>query len=161
MTEQLEAEDLTPAGWPRPVVDGWPIPWVSPAHALATMDIPRLRRAASGKICAVCGLDHQPTDAAYIVVSGPKPPHDVETLAQAMDNAVMHLRCLKLAVGKCPTLLRMIRENRLLVLEVISEDTVFEEPPEDFLSQKMTTRFPVTRCKVVASSDGARLVFRD
>lgn len=147
-----DESDMTPAGWPRPIVDGWPIPWVSPAHTLAAMDVDRLAEAATGKVCAVCGEAHGPADPVYIVVNGPEPPFSANTLAQAMDSAVMHKRCLQLATGKCPTLLRLIAEGRMLVLEVIAGDAEPHRPDEE-----IAVRFPITRCKVVGRSYNGHL----
>lgn len=101
---------LTRAGWPRPIVDGWPIPWISPSDDLASMNGPRLVAAASGSVCAVCGGDYFDDEIAYALIKEIDVPESLEGVGvQAMDGAFMHERCLRLAAGRCPKL-RSLRE---------------------------------------------------
>lgn len=101
---------LTRAGWPRPVIGGWPIPWVSPAENLAEMQGARLLAAASGAICAVCGCDYAEDEVAFALVKESELPESPDGMeVQAMDGAIMHERCLRLAVGRCPRL-RALRD---------------------------------------------------
>src|SRR3990167_4671270 len=96
-----ERVKLTEAGWPRPIVDGWPIPWVSPPNDLSTMDPDREAICASGKICAVCG---EPNNSeSYILVKSKSAPKNLSRIrVEAMDNGILHRKCLLLALERCP-----------------------------------------------------------
>lgn len=100
---------LTRSGWPRPVLNGWPIPWVSPSGNLALMDEARMVACATGAICAVCGLDYDDGEVAYALVKRrDELPADLTGGAvKAMDNAVMHRRCLLLSLKRCPRLAQL------------------------------------------------------
>lgn len=117
---------LTRAGWPRPVVGGYPVPWVSPSDDLASMDSQREVAAASGEVCAVCGGDYAPDELHYLLVNeppgpppSPSPGHRV--LARAMDSGILHRRCLRLAVAVCPRLLALRAAGELVVLRARRE----------------------------------------
>ncbi len=108
------SDRLTRAGWPRPVINGLPIPWVSPINNLASMSAARAAACASGAICAVCGGDYQDGEAAYVLVRSEGLAPDLSTTnIRAMDNGVLHQRCLKLALKRCPEL-RRLRQASLL-----------------------------------------------
>lgn len=112
---------LTVAGWPRPIVDGWPVPWVSPSNALAIMDDARAAACASGAICAVCGGGFGEGETAYAIVRQEGVAPDLATVdVQPMDNGVLHRRCLLLAAAKCPALLRLQSEGFLVFVRVPS-----------------------------------------
>lgn len=112
----LDQYELTPAGWPRPVVNGWPIPWVAPISDLGEVNEGRQLASVGGANCQVCGLDFPWGDHAYgFVYSGdeslPEPEvgmfmsEIVESAAQPiffLDGAIMHERCVKLSAAKCP-----------------------------------------------------------
>ena len=108
---------LTEAGWPRPVVGGLPIPWVSPPDDLATMSGARMLAAATGAVCAVCGLGHQDDGEAYALArsdAGAWPPDPATMELRPMDQAAaMHRECLLLALRYCPRL-RALREQGVL-----------------------------------------------
>lgn len=109
---------LTKAGWPRPIVDGWPIPWVSPSDDLSTMNSPRADACASGAICAVCGEGYSEGEPAYAVVMADATPADLTTVkVRPMDNAVMHQRCALLALKHCPRLIRLRKEGSLQLVK--------------------------------------------
>jgi hypothetical protein len=95
---------LTKSGWPRPVVEGFPIPWVSPSEDLSTMHPGRAAACASGAICAVCGEGFGEGDQAIALVKSDNVPALKTVLVQAMDNAFMHHRCARLALSVCPKL---------------------------------------------------------
>ena len=113
---------LTPAGWPRPRVDGWPIPWVSPPDNLAIMDSARHQAGCTGAVCAVCGEGYPGPVDAYILINTSEtglPPEDRSgTELTAMDNAVMHERCVRLALAWCPTLKALVEAGHLVVVRV-------------------------------------------
>lgn len=98
---------LTRAGWPRPMVGGYPIPWVSPPEDLSTMSPARMDACATGAICAVCGGDYEDGEEAFAFVHSVEKPEvgpDESLAVQAMDNAIMHERCARLAMKVCPRL---------------------------------------------------------
>src|SRR5690349_14585779 len=95
---------LTKAGWPRPVVDGWPIPWVSPSDDLSSMNSARAAACASAAICAVCGEGFDHDEECYALVQSDNAPALETVLVQAMDNAFMHRKCVRLALSVCPKL---------------------------------------------------------
>lgn len=110
---------LTKAGWPRPIVDGWPIPWVSPSEDLSEMHLARSAACASGAICAVCGEGYAEDEEAYALVTGTdaERPVDMSSVeVRAMDNGILHKRCALLAMTACPKLKSMIEEGRLTVV---------------------------------------------
>ena len=121
---------LTAPGWPRPVIGGWPVPWVSPPEDLSAMDAARKLALLDTRTCQVCGVCHNPGDVVYMCVDTPvgadglsvDRPEDA-TAAVPMDEALMHERCMRLAVGSCPRLLRLQRESRLLVVSVVVDGT--------------------------------------
>jgi hypothetical protein len=132
---------LTTAGWPRPIIDGFPIPWVSPVENLGKTDPDRILETKERSLCQVCGEPFSDSEDELVVVfvdGGPKSQKplgsvDLEkVLCRAMDDAVMHLRCAKLAAGRCPCLRRLREEKRFMALvgsvsEVKEYDTDEEE----------------------------------
>jgi hypothetical protein len=109
---------LTRAGWPRPIVDGHPVPWVSPSDELAKMDSARATACASGAICAVCGGDYDDNENAYVLVNSKDKPKDISTVGVlAMDNGILHKRCAQLALARCPKLRSLTSEGALKVVK--------------------------------------------
>jgi hypothetical protein len=106
---------LTRSGWPRPIVGGWPIPWVSPSDELATMNQARLAAAASSAVCAVCGTDFAADEKAFACVRAEAAGNPKKHGVRPMDSATMHRRCILLATSMCPTL-KELREKGLLYL---------------------------------------------
>lgn len=110
---------LTRSGWPRPIVDGWPIPWVSPAENLSAMDDARAAACASGAVCAVCGEGYADDESAFAFVSGTAAPVDIAAInVQPMDNGVLHRRCAQLALSMCPKLKSMHEAGQLQIVAV-------------------------------------------
>ncbi len=113
-------DQLTATGWPRPVVGGLPIPWVSPSDNLATMNHARATACASGAVCAVCGEGYQDDEEAFAFVKEPELPADLSTGSiRAMDNAVMHRRCARLALAVCPKLKSLIAAGMLKIVKTV------------------------------------------
>lgn len=105
---------LTSAGWPRPVIGGLPIPWVSPPDDLSQTSGARKEACASGAICQVCGLGYDDGEPAFALVHHEGKVPAIETVrVNTMDNAVMHLRCIKLALAFCPKLKALRAEGKL------------------------------------------------
>ncbi len=69
-------------------------------------------------LCQVCGEGHEPDDTVYLLVNDPtEPGTDVSfAWAVAIDDAIMHERCLRLAAGRCPALKRLRAEGKLRVV---------------------------------------------
>ncbi len=112
---------LTEAGWPRPIIGGFPIPWVSPAENLGTTNGDRILSTKADLLCQVCGDPLAPDGESVVFVDGgrkSKRRHaDIdfaEVLCRAMDDAVMHPRCARLAAGRCPRLLKLQHEERFM-----------------------------------------------
>ena len=103
------ADELSPAGWPRPwllwmpppeglrarlVPQVLPVPWVNGGHPYqgdwVTLDEARAAQAHEERLCAVCG---QPLDR-------------VTLLARGVDHGTpgpgCHPRCMQLTLGACP-----------------------------------------------------------
>lgn len=112
----LENYELTAAGWPRPVVGGYPVPWVAPTENLAEVNEGRQLASVGGATCQVCGLDYAWAEQAYgFVFAGeeglPEPEvgmfvsEIVGSSSQPiffLDGAIMHFRCAKLSAARCP-----------------------------------------------------------
>jgi hypothetical protein len=132
-----EAERLTPKGWPRPRRrdkhgKSWPAPWITRVPDFASMDRDRGLRSIEQRLCQVCGEGHDPGADVVIFLDGTlrdsktyEPigvvsmsthdwPEGIETVVlRALDQAIMHDRCAKLAAGACPQLRKMRDEDRL------------------------------------------------
>jgi hypothetical protein len=108
----------TDVGWPRPIIGGWPIPWVTPAENLKQTDPDRMSLVVEYALCQVCGLGHNPMGFVYFFVNlevGPIPINLEDKIVQAMDNAVLHESCMKLAVGRCPALRDLLAREMLVM----------------------------------------------
>lgn len=129
---------LTPAGWPRPKAPGpegaqLPVPWIVPPPEWASMDPERGILSVEDRLCQVCGdpldrdgeavifIDGMPRDAetyvelaiGYEVGSDPECWALDKIVLKARDQAILHDRCAKLAVGFCPFLKRAKEGGRL------------------------------------------------
>lgn len=96
---------LTKTGWPRPIVDGWPIPWISPSDSLSTVNEARHAAAASGAVCGVCGDSFAEIELVWAFVRKETITLPLEAgWIRPMDNSVLHKRCAQLALKWCPKL---------------------------------------------------------
>ena len=113
-----DTAELTERGWPRPIIGGWPIAWVTPPDALSKTNPDRHGEVIVKKLCQVCGEGHGPNDIAYVLVKDkPLPDADISwAWAQAMDDGVLHERCLRLAVGRCPKLKALRAAGELAII---------------------------------------------
>lgn len=141
-------ELLTEAGWPRPRYAGWPVPWVSPQGRLAVMEPARERAGATGAVCAVCGFGYQIGERAVVMVKldpGQVIPPDQWAGGEltAMDNAIMHMRCARLAYSTCPALLDLRAQGVLLPVDVPANASELELDD----SQKLRAVFDATACR--------------
>lgn len=106
---------LTEPGWPRPVIDGQPIPWAADSDNLAQMDPDRHKQAMDQGLCQVCGGEHTGMDWAYLFVKADTEPVDKGALlVLPIDDAVLHERCFDLTVDSCPGLRRHRRAGVLI-----------------------------------------------
>ncbi len=124
---------LSDAGWPRPLNGrGYPVPWYNDYDDLKITHKARYRACASGAICPVCGCGYDDNETAYALLSlrqlegtplaealrsdleWPLDGHDVSP----MDNSVMHTKCCRLALAKCPHLTMLMAENELFVIQL-------------------------------------------
>lgn len=121
-------EGLTDEGWPRPRwLDGegrmLPVPWITPVPDFASTDPMRRLQTQANRSCQVCGYVHSRHEEVIVFLNGglwhepghrPRNPDDwSKVLLRAIDDAVMHQRCARLAAGNCPKLKRMRAEGNL------------------------------------------------
>lgn len=114
-----EQYTLTDAGWPRPIIGGFPIPWVSPAENLGTTNGDRILATKGDLLCQVCGVQLDAESVVFVDGGRASKRRHRDTdfatvLCRAMDDAVMHPRCARLAVGRCPRLQKLQREERFM-----------------------------------------------
>jgi hypothetical protein len=115
----MEELTLTEKGWPRPRTPhygGLPVPWVSPMEQLKRTDPDRMHEVVDHALCQICGLPHEPNSTVYLFANEEVVPHDIAMKwIQAMDNAILHEQCFKLAYGRCPALRNLRMEYMLQV----------------------------------------------
>lgn len=150
---------LTSAGWPRPRVDGLPVPWVAPTHNLGEVNAGRRTATCSGAICQVCGEGFAVGDDAYgfsvithnDVEVAPLPLEFGDLLSDLvgesdlvsfLDGAVMHFRCAKLTARMCP---HVRARTNLVCLRVPANDAF----PHDFGNGKLEPTYSTTDCVYV------------
>lgn len=127
---------LTEPGWPRPKAPGpdgkvLPVPWIVPPPEWASMDPARGRASIEERLCQVCGEGFtEPDEPCVIILDGKLrdaetgdeydvPQHSLpaetarRVLMKARDQALLHERCAKLAIGFCPHLARAKAKSRL------------------------------------------------
>jgi hypothetical protein len=82
------------------------------------MDMSRSTACASGAVCAVCGEGYEDDETAYVLVTATEAPPDMAAVdVRAMDNGVLHKRCVQLALAMCPKLKSMIADATLGIVE--------------------------------------------
>lgn len=110
-----EPYTLTAPGWPRPVVGGYPIPWVAPAEKLSEVNEGRRLASVGGSVCQVCGLSFEYGADAWAFV---RVPDVVQLTLESggylgsvlgsprrvipLDGAVLHEKCAALTAARCP-----------------------------------------------------------
>lgn len=108
---------LTKTGWPRPIVGGLPIPWISPSDSLAQVNPARSAACASGAVCGVCGEGFEEIEVAWCFVRNETVPDNLsEGWIRPMDNSVMHKRCALLALKWCPKLKQLKADGNLAII---------------------------------------------
>lgn len=108
---------LTKTGWPRPIVGGLPIPWISPSDELSTVNPARSASCASGAVCGVCGEGFVDIEVAWCFVRKETVPYDMsDGWIRPMDNSVMHKRCAQLALKHCPKLKQLTADGNLAII---------------------------------------------
>lgn len=118
---QNEEGTLTAPGWPRPWIAGIPIPWVSSPYEMGKTDGDRREWTKHERGCQVCGEKHEPGAEVVAFLAGPlvSLEDDEKELVfpnlkvMAMDDAILHERCARLAAKHCPKLKEMHAEGSL------------------------------------------------
>ncbi|WP_433616902.1 hypothetical protein ACQP2P_16200 [Dactylosporangium sp. CA-139114] len=107
-----DAADPNPAGWPRPLLGGLPVPWITVVAAgrawFRHLHGDRLRDCQTGWLCQVCG--ELLPELAWVVVTEE---------GHVVTPAGMHQRCRVLATSRCPHL--QAAGRRLRDVEVTRE----------------------------------------
>jgi hypothetical protein len=136
---------LTEAGWPRPIIDGWPIPWVSPVENLGTTSGERILATKEDALCQVCGVAFEDDIEVVVFVTAESQAANAEVdlddvLCRATDDAVMHPRCARLAAGRCPKLRSVQDEGRFMAfIGPISAVQEYDAPEEEHDPQRRAT----------------------
>lgn len=89
--------DPNPPGWPRPMQDGRPLPWVTPVAGRAWwrwVHLDRLEQCQTWWGCQVCG---EPLERTAVAVT--------DADRWLVTSACLHDRCARLALTICPALL--------------------------------------------------------
>lgn len=136
---------LTLSGWPRPIIGGWPIPWVSPHSKLSIMSPTRVRRILYNKLCQVCGKKHAKGSRVFMCVDGKdsylsadaKEFHKLYVVP--MDHGIMHERCFRLALARCPKL-----KEKKLSGELVCVSTQIENIRLEYVTKLDTKEFIVS-----------------
>jgi hypothetical protein len=152
---------LTDPGWPRPryklryppegfhptkpfVHVALPVPWITEVPNFAGTDPGRRLDAQAAKLCQVCGHVHLPGSEVIVFLNGKlravpwAKEIDLQeyrnVILRAIDDAIMHERCARLAAGNCPKLKSMRAEGNLFVfagpIEAVDEYEDPEKPLE-------------------------------
>lgn len=93
------------------------------------MDAARKLALLDTRMCQVCGLCHNPGDVVFVCVDTVVDEHGAPTSRPEdaasvvpMDEGLLHERCMRLAVGRCPQLVELRKMSSLLVLRVPVDD---------------------------------------
>jgi hypothetical protein len=109
------------------------------------MDTDRQAEVVEYGLCQVCGLGHEPGDTVYVFVAEPPPAEPEGKVVKAMDDAVLHERCMKLARGRCPGLAAQERAGLWMLRAPFGAVSVYQpEETDDFLG------IPSEACEVCA-----------
>jgi hypothetical protein len=89
-----------PPGWPRVVMEGRPVPWITPVVgdrvAWTALNSIRLEEAERLWLCQVCGEGLDVSLTAWVAVAA----------GEVATGGAMHQRCLRFARQACPVLRR-------------------------------------------------------
>ena len=152
---------LTAAGWPRPRVDGYPVPWVAPTKNLGEVNEGRRLAAVGGGVCQVCGLGFAYGEDAFafttLTQDGESEALREEvplefgdylsellgsaTLVMLLDGAVLHSRCAKLTAAMCPH----VRDRKDLLCVRVPANDADPHPRED---GSMAPTYPAGDCEL-------------
>lgn len=136
---------LTEPGWPRPIIGGYPVPWVAIPDNLGRTDGERFIATKTDLLCQVCGEAHGKHDEVVVFVgtglqtkSGEKidPTKAGDILIRCLDDAILHERCARLAAGRCPALKRKAAASEFFafigpLFAIVELDTPEEERDPD------------------------------
>lgn len=125
---------LTDPGWPRPNINGYPVPWVAPVENLGEVNDGRRLASTGGAVCQICGLGWTSperdgeayalvpmTSAARAALTPGEPISLVigERVVIPLDGAILHWRCMRLTLAMCP---HLRGRDDLVVIEVPAND---------------------------------------
>ena len=127
-----QSEEVNPPGWPRPVHDSLPVPWITRVDpegpAWSRVDLHRLLRCQQEWLCQVCG-EALPERAWVVLDQG----------GVVNSDAALHRRCLALATAHCPWL--ETPPERFRIVEVSRADIdAGGEPLESIVDTEGETR---------------------
>lgn len=122
---------LTDAGWPRPRINGWSIPWDAPHHRLGQVHPERIEQAHDEVLCTVCGLEHD--DLVWFFVDEPLPDNPDDYYALPKSDELMHEKCALFSLSVCPHLktkhplyLYCVSIERVELVEVGEDEPTFD-----------------------------------
>jgi hypothetical protein len=105
----------SPRGWPRPITDGLPTPWIARQGDLGDVDVFRRAACVMLRLCQVCGLELGITARIYW-----RPGDRV-----VIDGAAVHPdHCAALAERHCPELRKLDDAGRLRHATVLTATLV-------------------------------------
>lgn len=162
---------LTDAGWPRPVFNGYPVPWVAPQEDLGHVNSGRRGATVTAAICQVCGEGYQYGEEAYGFAKFLIEGRESSTLllefgdsiselpgispidkVRVVDGAVMHWRCARLTAARCPHIVR--NRHELVCVQVPANDA---DPELDDIDGVVRPTYSVTDCYYAPwPTEGAR-----
>lgn len=152
---------LTDAGWPRPRVNGYPVPWVAPTHKLSEVNEGRRLASVGGAICQVCGGGYSYAEDAFGFTTMTQYGEEVKrkdfpleygdylsellssaTLIMLLDGAVLHGRCARLTAAMCPH----VRDREDLICVRVPANDADPQPRAD---GTMAPTYPAGNCEYV------------
>jgi hypothetical protein len=83
------------------------------------MNSARLAACASGAVCAVCGEGYSEGEPAFVLVKADEEPEPLTRDIRPMDSAVMHERCVRLALRACPKLMELQQDGDLRIARTV------------------------------------------
>lgn len=86
-----------------------------------------MQAVLDGPLCQVCGQPYEAGARVFLCASAENDGTDRsavlgEQMVLAMDNGVMHERCIRLAIARCPVLREIRAKDALIVLSAVVDD---------------------------------------
>lgn len=89
---------VMPTGFPRPLLDGLPLPYSGLIDTHGKADVPRVLKCKDNNLCGVCGLALTEGDE-WFFDSG-----SIAVKNLPLDGIYLHNKCAKLTKAVCPFL---------------------------------------------------------